>query len=315
MSGGHIGAFRAIAGASVGCIVAASMIAAGDYGCGGDAFTAGSPAAVEAGANETGAREASAPPVDAGEGWCALHGAGHTFCEDFLHGVPDQLVEIALNGSIAPDAVDFESAPQSMAASAPSLAKGGAPTAFASHDLSKMPGSQFTVSSFFKVATSCFPSAATPSPISILALNFAPESNYEFVVSVLPTSISLVEVTSDADGGNAKGQQQSVQATGLLGAWQEWTLVIDGSALGKSATLTVGNAVLFNKVSLKSAPLAALQHPSVYLGLAAKNDGTDPTPVCKVGLDDILIDVHPSAVVNEGTTRTNATERALVETR
>lgn len=299
MSGGHTGAFRAIAGASVGCVVAASMITAGNYGCGGDAFTTGSSVATaEAGASETGASEASAPPVDAGPGWCAVHGAGHTFCEDFLHGVPDQLVEIALNGSIAPDSVDFESAPQSMAASAPSLAKGAAATAFASHDLSKTPGSQFTVSSFFKVAPSCFPSAATPSPISILALNFAPEWSYEFVVSVLPTSISLVEVTSDADGGNVKAQQQSVQATGLLGAWQDWTLVIDGSALAKSATLTVGNAVLFNKVSLKSAPLAALQHPSVYLGLAAKNDATDPSPVCKVGVDDILIDVHPSAVVN-----------------
>ena len=235
--------------------------------------------------------------VDAGAGWCASHGTGHTFCEDFLTGVPDQLVEYAVNGAIAANTSDYESPPQSMAASVPMLAKGASAIAFASHDLSKATGTQFAVSAYFRGA-SCFPANGPQSgnTASVLAFNFT-DSNYQIVVAVSPTSVELIEITADADGGNQKLQPQSVQSTGLLDTWQDWTLSVDGSALLKTATLTVGNETLFDKVNLKNAPpIVALQHPLVYLGLEVKNGGNDVWPACTIDVDDILIDVHAVAV-------------------
>jgi hypothetical protein len=294
---------QAVGAANLGVLTYAGFAAAGVFwlgGCGGDAFTAGGDAAPEASSPivdagpEAGTHDAA---VDAGPAWCATHGASHTACEDFAAGVPDQLVEVALNGAISADTTDFESPPQSMLTSIPMLAKGASGTALASFSLAKIAGTQVVVSSYFNVASTCFLMTGSQSAISILAIDFA-DANYEVVIQVLPSSISLVEIATDADGGNPRMQEQSVQATGLLGGWQNWSLTLDGSA-PRSATLTVGNATLFNKATLKSAPLlAVLQHPTVLLGVAGKNDGSDVTQACKVGVDDILIDVASAAVAN-----------------
>jgi hypothetical protein len=211
--------------------------------------------------------------------------------------VPDQLVEFAVGGSIAADTTDYSTPPQSMATSSPPLPRGASATAFASHDLSKANGTQFTIATFFKVASSCFPANGQANAESILALNF-PESNYELVLAVLPSSVELIEVTSDPDGGSMKVQPQTVQATGLLDTWSSWTLDVTGG-VPKTATLTVGKAILFDKVPLRNAPtFGLLQHPQAYFGVAAKNDGSAALPACKVGVDDILIDVRAAAVTN-----------------
>jgi hypothetical protein len=262
-------------------------------GCGGDAFTTATGSETsDASTGDRGALDAG--PVDAGPGWCASHGTGHTFCEDFLAGVPDQLVAVALNGTLVADTTDYESPPQSMTASVPALLKGTSGTAFGSHDLSKATGTQFEVSAYYKVASTCFPEAGQENAVSLLALDF-PDTSYELVVALLPTSVELIEVTSDPDGGNTKVQPMSIQATNLVDSWQDFTLSVDGGGAlaGKTATLTVGNATFFDKVALKNAPTVAfLQHPLVYFGLASKNDGSDTAPACRVGVDDILVDVH-----------------------
>jgi hypothetical protein len=282
----------------------AALACAWAVGCGGDAFTA---------ASDAGTPEASVPVPDAGmDGgsirdagmeaggptWCATHGTGHTFCEDFARGVPDQLVELVVNGAIAEgDAKDALAPSQpTMLTSLLALApKGGQGSALGQVSFAKTASNHVVASTYFNVLSSCFATTGSMSPISILALDY-PEQDYELVVTVLPSSIALVEITTDTDGGNPKTQQQQVQATGLLDGWQHWQLTVEESA-PKAATLMVGNATLFDKVTLKSAPLIApLQHPSILVGVTGRNDGSEPTPACAVGVDDILVDVTTVAV-------------------
>jgi hypothetical protein len=296
---------RAFAMTAVGCLgMAFGFVSAG---C-GDAFSlatdggateASSPVA-EAGADGGGHDAAS----DAGAGWCTTHGAGHTFCEDFAAGVPDQLVEVALNGMITADTMSFETPPESMLTSLPALApKTGSGTALGSVSFAKVAGNQIDVSAYLNVDAGCFPQTGSPNAISILSVDF-PESNYQIVIDLLPSSVTLIEVTTDPDGGNPKTQEQNVQATGLTGSWQNWQLSIDGTGiaigttgtLAKNATLMVGNATLFTKATLKGAPaVMPLQHPTLLVGVTARNDGSEATPACKVGVDDVLADVHAVA--------------------
>jgi hypothetical protein len=296
---------RALGILALGSLGIACASSLGPLGC-GDAFSvapdggaaeASAPVA-EAGA-DGGRRDAAA---DAGASWCATHGVGQTFCEDFAAGVPDQLVEVALNGTITADTADFETPPESMLASLPPLApKGGAGTALGSVSFAKVAGNQIDVSAYLRVDAGCFPQTGSSNAISILSLDF-PESNYQIVIDLLPTSVALIEVTTDADGGNAKTQEQDVQATGLTGSWQDWQLSVDGTGVGtgslaaKNATLMVGNATLFTKATLKGAPtLMALQHPTLLVGVTARNEGSEATPACQVGVDDILADVRATA--------------------
>ena len=121
-------------------------------------------------------------------------------------------------------------------------------------------------------------------------------AHYEIVIAVLQSSVELVEITTDADGGNMNVQPQVISTTGLLDTWQSWTLQVNG--IGRSATLTIGSAVVFTR-ALKDAPtLAILTHPQVYFGAATKNDGSDPEPACKVGVDDILVDIRSVSAAN-----------------
>ena len=104
MSGGRKAAFGTVAGMTIGW----GWVALAASACGGDAFTtardgsidgstpvfdAGPPDGQATDGQATDGRAIDGGPVDAGAGWCASQGTGHVFCEDFLHGVPDQLVE------------------------------------------------------------------------------------------------------------------------------------------------------------------------------------------------------------------------------
>jgi hypothetical protein len=299
MSGGRLGSILAIAGLAI-------VAALG--GCVGDAFTAarpdGGPVGTNAGVPEGAPADVAvdAPvvgaPPDAGAGWCATQSAEHSFCEDFLHGVPDKLIGITVGAMLVPDTADTVSAPQSMEAITPKLlAKGDSATALATRDFSAATGTQFTLSSYFKIASSCFPSSGQVDPVSIAILDF-PEASYGVALEVAPNAVALVEIQTGADGGiTGSPQITTLDTPDLFDNWQLWTLTIDGG-LAKSVTLTVGGTTVTPaRTMLKKAETAlVLQHPTLFLGAAVKND-QGLSPGCAVHVDDILFDVKAAATV------------------
>jgi hypothetical protein len=290
MSGGRLGSLLAIAW------VGSSVLPA----CGGAAFTTGGVSGVDAGpatqdAQPVAASTDAATGSDAGAGWCATQSATHTFCEDFLHGVPDKLVGLSANAMLVPDVIDFESAPQSMAAITPALPKkGDAAAALATHDFSGATGTQFVLASYFKVASSCFPGNGGFDPVSIAILEF-PEQGYGLAIDATPSGVALVEVTLGPDGGVTDTPQVTTfDSPALLDTWKLWTLTINGG-IGKSITLTVGGAQVIPSRPLKNAPpIALLQHPALLLGASVKND-QGLSPGCRVNVDDILFDAKSAA--------------------
>ena len=289
MSGGRLGSLLAIAW------VGSSVLPA----CGGDAFTTGSAPGVDAGPPAQDAQSGApstdaATPADAGAGWCATQSATHTFCEDFLHGVPDKLVGLSANAMLVPDMVDFESPPQSMAAITPALPKkGDAAAALATHDFSGATGSQFVLASYFKVASSCFPGNGGFDPVSIAILEF-PEQGYGLAIDATPSGVALVEVTLGPDGGvTSTPQVTTFDSPGLLDTWKLWTLTVNGS-VGKSIGLTVVGAKVNHSRPQKNAPLAILQHPALLLGASGKNHPALSLG-CRVNVDDILFDAKSAA--------------------
>ncbi len=301
MSGGRSGSLLAIAGISVAVVTGA---------CGGDRFTSGEPEggivgddarAAPDSAPADAAREPTvdAAPPDAGAGWCATQATTHTFCEDFLHGVPDKLVGIDANAMLVPDTSDFESAPQSMEAVTPKLgAKGDSATALGTRDFSSVAGTQFTLASYFKIASSCFPANGQTGqidPVTIAVLEF-PEASYGIAIEVAPGVVELVEVETGPDGGiTSSPQQKTFNTANLFDAWQPWTITINGSLVTKTISLTVGTVtVIPAQTALKGATLNFLQHPTLLLGASVKND-QGMSPGCKVNVDDILFDVRTAA--------------------
>ena len=134
---------------------------------------------------------------------------------------------------------------------------------------------------------------ATPIRCRFAALLF-PDDNYELALGVTPSGVDLIEVTTDADGGVAKTQEQSLGAAGLLDSWQLWTLNV-GGGIPKSLTLTVGSTtVISSRAGLNLAPASLLQHPTLFLGAQVKNDQGLSTG-CKVHVDDVLFDVRAVA--------------------
>jgi hypothetical protein len=289
MRGGRLGSLLAVG--SLGFAEALT-------GCGGDAFTSSEPvdggaasAVSDANGPDVVRIDAAPPPVDAGAGWCATQTTTHTFCEDFLRGVPDKLVGITVGAMLVPDTTDFESAPQSMAAVTPSLPKkGDSATALATHDFSGSAGTQFALASYFKIASSCFPANGGFDPVSIAIVEF-PEENYALAIDATPSGVELVEVTTGADGGVVDSPKLTMfNATNLLDSWQLWTLTIDGT-LPKSVALTVGGAtVIPARTALDAKSTLLLQHPTLLVGAAVKND-QGLSNGCRVNVDDILFDV------------------------
>jgi hypothetical protein len=292
MIGGRLGWLKAIAGLG---------LAAGAAACGGDAFTTAKPdggiAGVDAKVPEAGPGDAGTPaPADAGAGWCATQSPTHTFCEDFLRGVPGKLVGVTVGAMLVPDPTDYESPPQSMAAVTPALAKkGDSATALATRDFSSASGTQFTLASYFKVASSCFPTNGVFDPVSIAVVQF-PQQDYGIVIDVTPSSVELVEVTLGADGGQILGSPRvtTFNAANLLDTWQLWTLTIDGSLTGKSVSLSVGGAAVIPAHTALKAAALLLQHPTLYLGATIKND-QGLSAGCRVHVDDVLFDVKAVA--------------------
>lgn len=288
MSGARSGLLKAIAGLSLATTGAA---------CGGSAFTtagadASASATVDAKVPE-GALDAATAPPDAGAGWCATQAPTHTFCEDFLHGVPGKFVGItAGNGLLVADPKDYESLPQSMAAITPSLLKkDDSATALGTHDFTTVAGSQFALAAYFKIAKSCFPANGAVDPVSPIVLQF-PEQDYGIAIDVIPSGVELVEVTVGADGGQVAGSPRVSRlyaAANLFDSWQLWTLTIDGGLVGKAATLSIGSAIVISRMPL-TISAAFLQHPTLFLGATVKNDEA-LSPGCKVNVDDILFDV------------------------
>jgi hypothetical protein len=285
MRGGRLGSLLAVGGLG---------LAQGLTGCGGDAFTSSEPdgaAGVVADAHGSDAVVIDAAPPDAGAGWCATQATTHTFCEDFLRGVPDKLVGITVGAMLVPDTTDFESAPQSMAAVTPKLArKGDSATALATQSFSGSAGTQFTLTSYFKVASSCFPANGGFDPVSIAILQF-PEENYALALDATPSGVELVEVTMGADGGILDSPRLTMFNTAnLLDSWKLWTLTVSGS-IPKTITLTVGGAtVIPARTALNAKSALLLQHPTLLLGAAVKND-QGLSDGCRVNVDDILFDV------------------------
>jgi hypothetical protein len=284
---GQLGSLMAIAGLG---------LAGAATGCGGDAFTAGAePDGAVVGTPDGAPGDAPiAAPIDAGAGWCATQLAAHTFCEDFLHGVPDKLVGISANAMILADTTDYFSAPQSMAAITPKLTmKNDVATALATHDFSTTTGTQFTLDSYFKIASSCFPGNGSVDPVTVAVVQF-PEANYGIALEVAPGGVTLLEIATGADGGiTSSPQQKTFSANNLFDSWQVWTLTIDGG-IPKFVTLTVGGATVIPQTPLKGAVTSLLQHPTLFLGASVKND-QNLSPGCKVNLDDILVDVRALA--------------------
>jgi|HubBroStandDraft_6_1064221.scaffolds.fasta_scaffold456928_2 hypothetical protein len=300
MGGGWLGSVLAIAGLGVGAALC---------GCGGDAFTSAGPdsgldtASIGADARAPDGAPGDAavdapmvPAPDAGAGWCATQSAAHTFCEDFLHGVPDKLVGITANAMLVPDTTDTVSAPQSMAAITPKLpAKGDSATALATRDFSGATGTQFTLSSYFKIASSCFPSSGQVDPVSIALLDF-PDASYGLALEIAPNAVALVELETGADGGiTGSPEITTLDTPDLFDNWQLWTLTIDGG-LTKSVTLSVGGTTVTPARTMLKKPQTTLllQHPTLFLGAAVKND-QGLSPGCKVNVDDILFDVKAVA--------------------
>ncbi len=292
MSGGRLGTALAIAGLG---------LASAAVGCGA-AFTSAAPdgGPIAAGAMPDGATSQVAvvvdAAVDAGAGWCATQTAAHTFCEDFLQSVPDKLDGISANAILEPDTTDFESAPQSMAAITPKLPnKGDSATALGTRSFPDATGTQFTLATYFKIASSCFPASGQTDPVSIAILEF-PDDNYGIAIAVAPNAVALVEVTTGPDGGITGSPQITPVATpdNLFDSWQLWTLTVDGG-IGKSVTLTVGGTTLTpTRTVLKNSQSLVLQHPTILLGATVKND-QGLSPGCKVNVDDILFDAKAAA--------------------
>jgi hypothetical protein len=288
MSGARPGLLKAIAGLGLATAGAA---------CGGSAFTtagadASPSAAVDAKVPDGAPHDAAAAPPDAGAGWCATQAPTHTFCEDFLHGVPGKFIGItAGNGMLLADPNDYESPPQSMAAITPSLAKkADSATAFGTRDFTTVAGTQFTLATYFKVPKSCFPANGLPDPVSIIVLQFT-EQNFGIIIDVIPNGVQLVEVTVGADGGQIAGSPKVLGpyvSSNLFDDWQLWTLTIDGGLVAKAASLSIGNATVIPRTPL-SISAAVLQHPTLFLGATVKNDQA-LSPGCKVNVDDILFD-------------------------
>ncbi len=306
MSGGLSRSHRVARGLAF--AVVSGAFAAGAFACGGGAFTAAPDDAGAAGPGasmtESGAGDARPPAdaagaADASAGFCATQGTAHTFCEDFLHGVPDKLVGLSANATLTADTTDFVSAPQSMESITPALpAKGDGATALATHAFPAAIGTSFTLATYFKIAGACFPSNANADPVSIAALQF-PDDDYEIAIGVTASGVELIEVTTDADGGVANTQSQTFGAAGLLDSWQLWTLTL-GGGIPKSVGLTVGSTSVIperagsTSTVLKLAPAGLLQHPTVFLGaLIANVQGLSPG--CKVHVDDLLFDVRAAA--------------------
>ncbi len=288
MSGGRLGSLLAIAWVG---------LAADLAGCGGNAFTTSEPdggsSTAPGDARAAAANPADASPLDAGAGWCATQSTTHSFCEDFLRGVPDKLIGISANAMLVPDPVDYQSPPQSMAAITPSLPrKNDSATALATHDFSGAMGTQFTLASYFKVASSCFPGNGGFDPVTIAVVQFS-DQGYGAAITVTPSGVNLVEVTTAPDGGVTGSQTTMFDAPGLLDSWKLWTLTINGG-IPKSIALSVDGTQVIPSRSLKNAGLALLQHPTLFLGAAVKND-QGLSPGCKVNVDDVLFDVKAAA--------------------
>jgi hypothetical protein len=298
MSGGRFGSVFAVAA------IAAAAVATG---CGGDAFTTAEPEPdgatppVEAAIPDAGgpddvradAEVDEAAAVDAGAGWCATQ-PSHTFCEDFLHGVPDKLTPAPLLNAVIVAESDAVSPPQSMAAITQKLpAKGESATALATEAFPLATGTDFTLASYFKIASSCFPASGQVDAVSIVALLFT-EDNYEVAIDIAPSAVALVEIAT-ADGGVTGSPMVQTFATGnLFDTWQLWTLTVSGG-IPKTVSLTVGSTtVIPAKTALKGAQTILLQHPTIALGASVKNDQA-LSPGCKVNVDDIVFDVKAVA--------------------
>jgi hypothetical protein len=289
MSGGQLG-LKAIAGLGLAAVGAA---------CGGDAFTTAEPDGAVVGV-ETKVPEGSpgdalttASP-DAGAGWCATQSPTHTFCEDFLRGVPGKFVGVTIGAMLERDPTDYESPPQSMAAVTLALPKkGDSATALGTRDFSSATGTQFTLASYFKVASSCFPTNGGYDPVSIAILEF-PEQGYGIAIDVTPSGVELVEATTGADGGLAGSPRvTSFNAANLLDGWRLWTLTIDGG-LAKSLSLSVDGAAVIPAHTTLRAAAVLLQHPTLLLGANVKND-QGLSAGCRVNVDDVLFDVKAVA--------------------
>jgi hypothetical protein len=244
--------------------------------------------------SEGGANDASA---EAGTGWCATQGPDHTFCEDFSRSVPGKLSPLlAGGGSLTADTTDTVNAPQSMLATTPALAaKGDSASALGWRDFPGANGTIYTLTTSFKIASSCFPTGGQADPVTILALSF-PGTPYEIAFAVTPGQVQLIEITAAADGGIGDIQVATFQAADslLLDTWRPWTLNLNGGLI-KGISLTIGSTPVIpvRGLNSKMVPLF-LQHPDVYFGATIKND-QGLSPGCKVHVDDILLDVRTAA--------------------
>jgi hypothetical protein len=290
MDGGRRGSSRTIAGLGSACI---ACVALAPLAC-GDAFTtAPSGGGGDGGGNQDAiaSGDAIAAP-DAGKGWCASQGPGHTFCEDFSLGVPDMLSTMPSGGgTITADTTDFTSAPQSLLATTPSLVNSNAAAgAIAYKAFSAAAGTHFSLSLDLKIEASCLPKN-DQNGVSVIALDFT-ESNYGLLIALLPDEIDALEVALTGPTVTQSHQFQISVPTG----WQRWILDVNGalsltSSTTKTFALAVGATTVFSKEPLQKAPTLAIQHPELVVGAIVKNT-QNQSPACKVRVDDILFDVR-----------------------
>lgn len=242
-------------------------------GAASDASTAD---AVDGMESNDGSADVVAPPPDAS----SPCGVTHTFCEDFNAGtLPehfDSVVDVA--GTVSFNTSTFVSPSRSMQGTTQATSGQGIGAGAYLTKTFNTQSSQYTLSFWFLVDSSCF--SGDPDPIKIGELQFAPAGVYTLTFVHGVNALGFTETTADA--------AVTISAQDALDAWHHLTAVVSMGPTG-AGNIEVDDAGQYFGPLGTPAPANITDLELVVgpltLNVAGSSNG------CIVEIDDVTLDI------------------------
>ena len=249
------------------------IVSLDDLGSPSDASTAD---AVDGMESNDGGGDVVAPPADASSP-CTVT---HTFCEDFNAGALPEHFDSVVNvvGTVSFDTSTFVSPSRSMLGTTHATSGPGTGAGAYLTKTFNTQSSQYTLSFWFRVDSSCF--SGNPDPIKIGQLQFAPAGVYALTFVHGVNALGFTETTGDA--------AVTISPQDALDVWHHLTAVVSMGPSG-AGNIEVDDAGQYFGPLGTPAPSNAtdleLVVGALTLNVAGSSNG------CIVAIDDVALDI------------------------